>query len=103
MGTVKLRVLKEQDLSTSIRDIYYTPVPCVYWLGSNQSLMARMLLLWITVSACSSSSSQKLTTTRRRSFSSDSAISLKDRFKQSTGGRSPSRQRRKERNNSLSL
>merc|ERR1711923_365728 len=99
MGTVKPRVLKEEDLYTSIRDIS----TCIYWLGSYQSLMARMLLLWITVSACSTSSSQKLTTTRRRSFSSDSAISLKDRFEQSTGGRSPSRQRRKERNNSLSL
>ena len=69
---------------------------------SEHKWMARMLLLWITVSACSSSTSAAGQTARRRSLSSDSVVSIKEKTKQ-TSGWSPSRQRRKERLGSLSL
>ena len=66
--------------------------------------MEKMLLLWITATAAcnNSSNSSNSNVSRRRSLSSDSTISLKERIKQSSGW-SPSRQRRKERNGSISV
>ena len=80
------------------------------FINIQNTWMEKMLLLWITVSACSNSSSTRSGTSsyssssrRRSSLSSDSVISsLKDKTRQ-TSGWSPSRQRRKERTGSMSL